>query len=80
MNKRNGPARFLALFACPIAVLTCGYANAVDDGARAYWKGRAGTNAVSVQHLNLNMQGSEALHLTLLITSIRARMSMRISS
>ena len=61
MNKRNGPARFLALFACPIAVLTCGYANAVDDGARAYWKGRAGTNAVSVQHLNLNMQGSEAL-------------------
>ena len=62
MNKRNGLTRFLALIACPIVVLLiCGYANAVDDGARAYWKGRAGTNAVSVQFLNLNMQGSEAL-------------------
>jgi len=62
MNKQNGPARFLALIACPLAVmLTCGYANAVDDGARAYWKGRAGTNAVSIQHLNLNMQATDAV-------------------
>ncbi|TDJ28626.1 MAG: transporter [Gammaproteobacteria bacterium] len=62
MNKRNGLSRFLVFIAFPIAVsLTCGYANAVDDGARAYWKGRAGTNAVSIQYLNLHMQGSAAL-------------------
>ncbi len=62
MNKRNGLSRFLAFIAFPIAVsLTCEYANAVDDGARAYWKARAGTNAVSIQYLNLHLQGSEAL-------------------
>jgi hypothetical protein len=33
---------------------------AVDDGARAYWKGRDGTTVVSFQYLNLNMQASEA--------------------
>jgi hypothetical protein len=31
---------------------------AVDDGPRAYWKGRDGTHGVSVQYLNLNMQNS----------------------
>jgi len=30
----------------------------VDDGARAYWKGRDGTNVVSFQYLNLDMQAS----------------------
>ncbi len=33
---------------------------AVDDGARAYWKGRAGANVVSFQYLNLDMQASDA--------------------
>ena len=33
---------------------------AVDDGARAYWKGRDGTTVVSFQYLNLNMQASDA--------------------
>ena len=33
---------------------------AVDDGARAYWKGRDGTTVVSFQYLNLNMQASGA--------------------
>ena len=32
----------------------------VDDGARAYWKGRDGTNVVSFQYLNLDMQASGA--------------------
>ena len=33
---------------------------AVDDGARAYWKLRDGTNVASVQYLNLSMQASGA--------------------
>ncbi len=43
---------FLSLFG--------GKALAVDDGARAYWKGRDGTTVVSFQYLNLNMQASDA--------------------
>ncbi len=35
-----------------------GPALAVDDGARAYWKGRDGTSVLSFQYLNLSMQGS----------------------
>jgi hypothetical protein len=35
-----------------------GTAFAVDDGARAYWKGREGTQAISFQYFNLNMQAS----------------------
>lgn len=34
--------------------------HAVDDGARAYWKGRDGTTVVSFQYLNLSMQASGA--------------------
>ena len=33
---------------------------AVDDGARAYWKGRDGTQGVSFQYLNLNVQASNS--------------------
>jgi hypothetical protein len=33
---------------------------AVDDGARAYWKGRAGTNGVSFQYLRLDLQASDS--------------------
>ena len=33
---------------------------AVDDGPRAYWKGRAGTNVVSTQYLRLDMDASGA--------------------
>jgi len=35
-------------------------AYAVDDGARAYWKGRDGSNVVSFQYLNLSIDASEA--------------------
>ena len=38
-----------------------GSALAIDDGARAYWKTRDGSNVVSFQSLNLNMQASGAL-------------------
>jgi hypothetical protein len=38
-----------------------GTALAVDDGARAYWKGRDGTNAISFQYLNLNLQASDTV-------------------
>ncbi len=62
MKKVNGPARFLALVAFPVAVsLICGPAIAQDDGARTYWKGRAGTNVVSFQYLNMHLQASDAL-------------------
>lgn len=33
----------------------------VDDGARAYWKTREGSNVVSFQYLNLSMQASGAV-------------------
>ena len=62
MKNVNGPTRFLALVAFPIAVsLICGPANAQDDGARAYWKGRAGSNVVSFQYLNMHLDASDAL-------------------
>jgi hypothetical protein len=62
MKKVNCSARFLALaaFALAIAVI-CGPANAQDDGARTYWKGRTGTNVMSVQYLNMNMQASDTV-------------------
>ena len=62
MKKVNAPTRFLALVAFPLAVsLICGPAIAQDDGARAYWKGRAGTNVMSFQYLDMNLQASDAL-------------------
>jgi hypothetical protein len=48
----------LAITAVPLSF--SGKALAVDDGARAYWKGRAGSTVVSFQYLNLNMQASDA--------------------
>jgi hypothetical protein len=47
-------------FLVPLAIILSffGTAFAVDDGARAYWKGREGTQAISFQYLNLNMQAS----------------------
>ncbi|MCK5487606.1 MAG: transporter [Desulfobacterales bacterium] len=51
--------RLWAFFATLAIILSfSGPALAVDDGARAYWKGRDGTNVVSFQYLNLNMQAS----------------------
>jgi hypothetical protein len=62
MKKVNRSARFLALAAFAIAVpLISGPVIAQDDGARAYWKGRAGTNVMSFQYLDMNLQASDAL-------------------
>jgi hypothetical protein len=62
MKKVNGPTRFLALVAFPVAVsLICGPASAQDDGARTYWKGRNSTNVMSFQYLDMNLQASDAL-------------------
>ena len=62
MKIVNCPTRFLALVAFALAVtLISGPANAQDDGARTYWKGRAGTNVMSAQYLNMNLQASDTL-------------------
>ena len=62
MKLVNRPTRFLALVAFAIAVpLISGPVIAQDDGARTYWKGRAGTNVMSVQYLNMNLQASDSL-------------------
>ncbi len=51
--------QLLAFFATLAIILSfSGPALAVDDGARAYWKMRDGTQVVSFQYLNLNMQAS----------------------
>ena len=55
-NRHTRLWAFLATLA--IILLFSGPALAVDDGARAYWKGRDGTNVLSFQYLNLNMQAS----------------------
>ncbi|MBW2567406.1 MAG: hypothetical protein JRE24_11160 [Deltaproteobacteria bacterium] len=54
----NGLLAFLVNLA--IISMFSASAFAVDDGARAYWKGRDGTQGVSVQYLNLNMQASDS--------------------
>ena len=61
MKTENIQTRLLALFVT-VAIISSftGPAFAIDDGARAYWKGRDGTNVVSFQYLNLNMQASDA--------------------
>jgi len=62
MKIINRPTRFLAFLAFALAIpLISGPANAQDDGARTYWKGRAGTNVMSVQYLDMNLQASDAL-------------------
>ena len=62
MKNVNCSTRFLALAAFALAVpLISGPANAQDDGARTYWKGRAGVNAMSFQYLNMNLQASDTV-------------------
>jgi len=62
MKNANCPNLFLALVALAIAVpLISGPVIAQDDGARSYWKGRAGTDVMSFQYLNMNLQASDAL-------------------
>ncbi len=59
MKSGNRHARLLVILTILAIILSfSGTALAVDDGARAYWKGRDGTNVVSFQYLNLNAQAS----------------------
>jgi len=59
MKTGNRHTRLWAFFATLAIVLSfSGPALAVDDGARAYWKGRDGTHVFSFQYLNLNSQAS----------------------
>ncbi len=57
-NRHIGLPAFFATLV--IILLFCGSAFAVDDGARAYWKGRAGTQGVSFQYLRLDLQASDS--------------------
>ena len=61
MKSRNTHTRLPAILTTIAIIFSfSGTALAVDDGARVYWKGRDGTNVVSFQYLNLNMQASDA--------------------
>ena len=57
-NRHIRLTAFLAILA--IILLFGGTALAVDDGARAYWKGRAGTQGVSFQYLRLDLQATDS--------------------
>jgi Putative MetA-pathway of phenol degradation len=57
-NRHPGLTSFLAILA--IIWSLSGQAIAVDDGARAYWKGREGTHGVSFQYLRLDLQASDS--------------------
>jgi hypothetical protein len=60
MKTEKKRIRLPALLATLVIILLFnGPALAVDDGARAYWKGRDGTNGVSFQYLRLDLQASE---------------------
>ena len=61
METGNRLTRLLTIFTVLTFILSFSSMTlAVDDGARAYWKGRDGTNVVSFQYLNLDMQASGA--------------------
>jgi len=61
MKTKNRNTWGLACSATLISLLPLSAATlAVDDGARAYWKGRDGTEVISFQYLNLDMQASDA--------------------
>ena len=57
-NRYIGLPAFCATLV--IILLYSGSAFAVDDGARAYWKGRDGTNGVSFQYLRLDLQATDS--------------------
>ena len=58
INRHTGSVVLVATLA--ITLLYSGSALATDDGARAYWKGREGTQGFSIQYLNLDLQVSDS--------------------
>jgi hypothetical protein len=62
MKKVNEYTRLLAIVTALIIVLSSsGPVLATDDGARAYWKGRAGTNVFSFQYLRWDIDATGSL-------------------
>ena len=62
MKKLNGYTRLLAFATALIIVLSSSVpVLATDDGARAYWKGRAGTNVFSFQYLRWDIDATGSL-------------------
>jgi hypothetical protein len=62
MKSNTKHARLWAIIiATSILLSLSGTSLAVDDGARAYWKGREGTNVISFQYLrwDINASGSQ---------------------
>jgi hypothetical protein len=61
MKSGNRHTRLWAILATLAMILSfSGPAVAFDDGARAYWKGRSGTQGVSVQYLNFSVNASDS--------------------
>jgi hypothetical protein len=58
INRHTGSVALVATLA--IILMYSGSALATDDGARAYWKGREGTQGFSIQYLNLDLQASDS--------------------
>ena len=57
MKTTKDLMRLLTIFATLGIVFSfSGIGYALDDGARAYWNGRHGTNVMSIQHLRLDME------------------------
>jgi hypothetical protein len=57
----NKYTQMLTVFTILATILSLyGSVLAVDDGARAYWKGRDGTNGVSFQYLRLDLDASDS--------------------
>ena len=61
MKRKNKSTGFLFGIALAVIFSSLGSpANAIDDGARAYWKARDGTHVVSTQYLFLDMNASDS--------------------
>ena len=61
MKLRNKLTAQLGGISVAVIIMSFGSpAIAVDDGARTYWKQRDGTDVVSFQYLNLNMQATDS--------------------
>ena len=54
LNRQTGLLAIVGTLAITLSFSETAFS--VDDGARSYWKGRDGTNVVSFQYLNLDMQ------------------------
>jgi len=57
-NRHTGSVALVVTLA--IILLYSGSALATDDGARAYWKGRQGTQGFSIQYLTMDLQASDS--------------------